>query len=119
GARCASSRASPCTPTQRRGSEISSAASHGRGSSTWSGAVVRLDDLPVDPLAANRAFHAARLWVGHTIQQAADLLGVPYRTMQDWDRGVSRMPPYALRLYRHLAGLERIPFRRAHRPRQA
>lgn len=54
---------------------------------------------------------ASREQAGHTQQQAADLLGVPYRTYQDWDRGVARMPEYALRLYRHLAGLERIPYR--------
>ena len=55
----------------------------------------------------------SREQAGHTQQQAADLLGVPYRTYQDWERGVSRMPTYALRLYRHLAGLERIPYRAA------
>ena len=35
------------------------------------------------------------------------------RAWQDWERGVNVMPPYALRLYRHITGLERIPFRSA------
>lgn len=51
--------------------------------------------------------------VSHTQRQAAELLGVALRTMEDWCRGVTAIPPPMLRLYRHLAGLERIPFRRS------
>lgn len=47
---------------------------------------------------------------GHTQAQAAETIGVARRTWQDWERGVAAMPEYALRLYRHIAGLERIPF---------
>ena len=48
---------------------------------------------------------------GHTQREAANLLGVPLRTLEDWCRGIAHCPPPVLRLYRHLAGLERIPFR--------
>lgn len=54
----------------------------------------------------------SRAQTGHTQQQAADVLGVSTRTWQDWERGVNAMPDYALRLYRHVTGLERIPFRK-------
>lgn len=50
---------------------------------------------------------------GHTQKQAAELLGVARRTVQDWCRGVTPIPPAMLRLYRHLAGIERIPFRKS------
>lgn len=50
--------------------------------------------------------------VGHTQEQAADAVGVARRTWQDWERGVARMPEAMLRLYRHLAGLQRIPFKK-------
>ena len=53
---------------------------------------------------------ASRAKAGHTQQQAAGLLGVSTRTWQDWERGINVMPAYALRLYRHLAGLQRLPF---------
>jgi DNA-binding XRE family transcriptional regulator len=58
---------------------------------------------------------ASRDLTGHTQEQAADLIGVGRRTWQDWERGVAAMPPAFLRLYRHLAGLERLPFRRQRR----
>ena len=55
---------------------------------------------------------ASRDLAGHTQAEAAALIEVAARTWQDWERGVARMPPAMLRLYRHLAGIERIPFRR-------
>lgn len=48
---------------------------------------------------------------GQTQREAAELLGVPLRTLEDWCRGIARCPAPIVRLYRHLAGLERIPFR--------
>lgn len=54
---------------------------------------------------------ASRTAAGHTQLQAAAMLGVSGRTWQDWERGINAMPEYALRLYRHLTGLEYIPFR--------
>lgn len=56
---------------------------------------------------------SSRTLAGHTQEQAALLLGVSKRTWQDWERGINTMPPYALKLYRHVAGLERIPFAKA------
>jgi len=53
----------------------------------------------------------SRAQAGQTQEQAADMLGVSWRTWQDWERGVNAMPLSALRLYRHITGLERIPFR--------
>jgi hypothetical protein len=44
-------------------------------------------------------------------------MDVHYRTWQDWEAGVAKMTPQLLKLYRHLAGLERIPFRGADYPR--
>ena len=52
----------------------------------------------------------SRAKAGHTQAQAAETIGVARRTWQDWERGVAAMPEYALELYRHKAGLERIPF---------
>lgn len=53
----------------------------------------------------------SRTQAGQTQEQASALLGVSCRTWQDWERGINAMPAYALRLYRHTTGLERIPFR--------
>lgn len=61
-----------------------------------------------EPLADQRAA------AGLTQQQCADLLGVGRVTWSRWESGVQHMPPYALRLWRHLAGLEAIPFRLQH-----
>ena len=47
---------------------------------------------------------------GQTQRAAAELIGVPLRTLEDWVNGISRCPPPVIRLYRHLAGLERIRF---------
>ena len=63
----------------------------------------------VSPTPAD--IRAARAAAGHTQQQTADLLMVSRRAVQDWERGINVMPPAMLRLYRHLAGIERIPFR--------
>lgn len=49
--------------------------------------------------------------VKQTQAQAADVVGVSRRTWQDWERGVARMPEAMLKLYRHLVGLQRIPFK--------
>lgn len=48
--------------------------------------------------------------VSMTQQQCAALLGVSRVTWARWEAGVSAMPPYALRLWRHLVGLERLPW---------
>lgn len=46
-------------------------------------------------------------------REAAELLGVPLRTWENWEHGIATMSPQLLRLYRHLVGLERIPFKAA------
>ena len=53
------------------------------------------------------------LEAGQTQRAAAELIGVPLRTLEDWVNGISRCPPPVIRLYRHLAGLERIRFSKA------
>lgn len=55
---------------------------------------------------------ASREQAGHTRRTMADLLGVSYRTVEAWESGQNPMPQAMLLLYRHLAGLERIPYRR-------
>lgn len=55
---------------------------------------------------------ASRTLAGHTQTEAAAVLGVAMRTWQDWEGGQRNMPPQWLRLYRHLAGVERIPYRK-------
>ena len=49
---------------------------------------------------------------GQTQRAAAELIGVPLRTLEDWVNGICRCPTPVIRLYRHLAGLERIPYRK-------
>ena len=58
------------------------------------------------------SYAASRAQAGHTQREAAELLGVPYRTWQNWEGGITPIPAPMLRLYRHLAGLERIHFPR-------
>jgi len=55
---------------------------------------------------------ASRLQARHTQQEAAQLLGVPKRTWQNWEGGITSIPAQMLLLYRHLAGIERIPYPR-------
>jgi DNA-binding transcriptional regulator YiaG len=59
---------------------------------------------PAEPALSREA-------AGHTVLEAAAVLDVTYGTWQDWEHGVNPMSPMLLKLYRHLAGLERIPFR--------
>lgn len=59
---------------------------------------------PVEPARS-------RAQAGHTQQQAAELLGVHPRTWQAWEAGINTMLPVLLRAYRHLAGIERMPFK--------
>lgn len=42
---------------------------------------------------------AARAAAGHTQAEAARLLGVSWRTLQDWERGVASAPGTAITLY--------------------
>ena len=40
----------------------------------------------------------ARKKAGLTIKAASDLIGVPYRTWQDWEAGLRKPPEYVERL---------------------
>ena len=53
----------------------------------------------------------ARLSAGLTQTAAADLIGAAMRSWQDWEAGKASMHPGLWRLFRHVAGIERIPFR--------
>jgi len=53
----------------------------------------------------------ARERVGHTQTQAAEVIGVHWRTWQNWENGVIEVPEMMLKLYQHLVGLKRIPFK--------
>jgi len=52
---------------------------------------------------------------GHGPADVAQLLDVPRRTVENWlsDGHAAEIRPAMLQLYRHLAGLERIPFRKS------
>lgn len=60
-------------------------------------------------------FAQSRAIAGHSQRAAAELLGVHWRTLQNWETGKVPVPVNLLALYRHLTGIEAIPFRR--RPR--
>ncbi len=46
----------------------------------------------------DNAIKAARLKAGLSIKELAELLGAPYRTVQDWNAGRSRPVDWAERL---------------------
>ena len=48
----------------------------------------------------------ARRAAGLTMKKMSDLLEIPYRTIQNWENGVSTPPPYVERLV--IRELERI-----------
>ena len=45
---------------------------------------------------------------GMTQKQFADYFGIPYRTLQDWERGVRHMPDYLLRLIAYKMKMEKL-----------
>jgi DNA-binding XRE family transcriptional regulator len=52
----------------------------------------------------------SRTQASQTQREAAAVLGVHCRTWQVWERGINPIPDLLLKLYRHLVGLECIPF---------
>lgn len=40
-------------------------------------------------------------------KEFAEWLGIPYRTMQDWERGISQVPDYVLRLIDYKVAMEK------------
>ena len=53
----------------------------------------------------------ARTEAGLTQSAAAALITSTLRTWQDWEHGKRTMQPALWRLWRHVAGIEQIPFR--------
>lgn len=51
-------------------------------------------------------FIKVREQTGMNRKDFAEWLGIPYRTMQDWERGVSRVPDYVLRLIAYKVKIE-------------
>lgn len=51
-------------------------------------------------------FIAVREKTGMNRKEFAEWLGIPYRTMQDWERGVSQVPDYVLRLIAYRVKME-------------
>ncbi len=58
------------------------------------------------------AIRAARKRAGLTQTGMARLIYSTLRTVQEWEAGNRSMHPAMWLVFRHLAGLERIPFRR-------
>ena len=55
------------------------------------------DDSEKKRLLAS-AFISVRQQTGMNRKEFADWLGIPYRTMQDWELATSQVPEYVLRL---------------------
>lgn len=53
----------------------------------------------------DNAIKDARVKAGLTIKGLAELLGAPYRTVQDWNSGVHKLPDWLRRLI--IAEIER------------
>lgn len=45
---------------------------------------------------------------GMNWRQFSDYFGIPYRTVQDWERGNRKMPDYLLRLMEYRIRMERM-----------
>ena len=52
-------------------------------------------------------FVMVRNQTGMNRKDFAAWLGIPYRTMQDWERGVSQVPEYVLRLVAYKVMIEK------------
>ena len=52
-------------------------------------------------------FIAIRKQTGMNRKEFAEWLGIPYRTMQDWERGISQVPDYVLRLIDYKVAMEK------------
>lgn len=53
------------------------------------------------------AFMTVRKEAGMNRKDFSEWLGIPYRTMQDWERGVSQVPEYVLRLIAYKVMMEK------------
>lgn len=50
----------------------------------------------------------ARTQTGLNRREFADYFGIPYRTVQDWERGIRNMPAYVLRLMIYRLEMEKM-----------
>ena len=55
----------------------------------------------------SNAFIKVREESGMNRKDFAEWLGIPYRTMQDWERGISQVPEYVLRLIAYKVQMEK------------
>jgi DNA-binding transcriptional regulator YiaG len=53
------------------------------------------------------AFTSVRKQTGMNRKEFAEWLGIPYRTMQDWELGTSQVPEYVLRLVAYKVLMEK------------
>ncbi len=63
---------------------------------TIEGMLIEVDN-PGEKLQAKK-LNAIRVISGMNRSKFAEWLGIPYRTMQDWELGVSKVPDYVLNL---------------------
>ena len=52
-------------------------------------------------------FIGIRAQAGMNRKEFAEWLGIPYRTMQDWELGVSQVPDYVMRLIAYKVRMEK------------
>lgn len=50
----------------------------------------------------------ARQQTGMNRREFAEFFGIPYRTVQDWERGIRNMPTYVLRLMIYRLEIEKL-----------
>ena len=62
------------------------------------GITVNVEKSDKKPITLAEVFRAIRMRTNMNRKEFAEWLGVPYRTMQDWELGKSQVPEYLLRL---------------------
>ena len=72
---------------------------------TIEGMLIEVDKPEEKPQA--QKLIAIRAVTGMNRSKFAEWLGVPYRTMQDWELGVSKIPEYVLNLIAYKVANER------------
>ena len=62
------------------------------------GITIRIEESENNSVTLADVFKAIRKKANMNRKEFAEWLGVPYRTMQDWELGNSQVPKYVLRL---------------------
>lgn len=62
------------------------------------GITVNVEKSDKKPVTSAEVFRAVRMRTKMNRKEFAEWLGVPYRTMQDWELGNSQVPEYMIRL---------------------